>query len=264
MSGFGRPCHFWHDPSVIVLSRRQLLALLVLCGAVILHATMWPYNFRFDVGSVPTRLLSATHLPFSENRLVEKKDLVLNVILFLPFGALLFLYRIKGVAASRSVFAPTLLGMIFSILIETTQCLLPTRTPSLVDICTNTLGALLGAIAARTSLRVIEETTGEELSTYLTGWRGYFAYCETPSVLRDLDSWVRRRLRCVVWKQWKRGRTRFAELRKRDVNRNLAARTAGSAHGPWNLSHSPALSFALPNVYFDSLGLPTLAARKIA
>jgi RNA-directed DNA polymerase len=104
----------------------------------------------------------------------------------------------------------------------------------------------------------------EQLGTYLTGWRGYFAYCETPSVLGNLDSWVRRRLRCVVWKQWKRGRTRFAELRKRDVNRNLAAKAAGSAHGPWNLSRSHALSFALPNVYFDSLGLPTLAARRIA
>jgi RNA-directed DNA polymerase len=104
----------------------------------------------------------------------------------------------------------------------------------------------------------------KELSTYLIGWRGYFAYCETPSVLGNLDSWVRRRLRCVVWKQWKRGRTRLAELRKRDVNRNLAAKAAGSAHGPWNLSRSPALSFALPNVYFDSLGLPTLAARRIA
>jgi len=103
----------------------------------------------------------------------------------------------------------------------------------------------------------------EQLRTYLIGWRGYFAYCETPSVLRDLDSWVRRRLRCVVWKQWKRGHTRFAELRKRDVNRNLAAKAAGSAHGPWNVSRSPALSFALPNTYFDSLGLPTLAARKI-
>jgi RNA-directed DNA polymerase len=104
----------------------------------------------------------------------------------------------------------------------------------------------------------------EQLGTYLIGWRGYFAYCETPSVLGNLDSWVRRRLRCVVWKQWKRGRTRFAELRKRDVNRNLAAKTAGSAHGPWNVSRSPALSVALPNVYFDSLGLPTLAARRIA
>ena len=104
----------------------------------------------------------------------------------------------------------------------------------------------------------------EQLGTYLIGWRGYFAYCETPSVLGNLDSWVRRRLRCVVWKQWKRGRTRFAELRKRKVSKDLAAKTAGSAHGPWNLSRSPALSIALPNAYFDSLGLPALAARRIA
>jgi RNA-directed DNA polymerase len=104
----------------------------------------------------------------------------------------------------------------------------------------------------------------KHLSTYLTGWRGYFAYCELPSMLRDLDSWVRRRLRCVVWKQWKQSRTRFMELRRRDVNKDLAAKTAGSARGPWNLSRSPALSFALPNVYFNSLGLPTLAVRRIA
>ena len=104
----------------------------------------------------------------------------------------------------------------------------------------------------------------KELSTYLIGWRGYFAYCETPSVLLRLDSWIRRRLRCVVWKQWKRGRTRFTELRKRGVSKDLAATAAGSAHGPWNLSRSPALSVALPNVCFDSLGLPTLAARRTA
>ncbi len=56
-----------------------------------------------------------------------------------------------------------------------------------------------------------------ELATYLTGWRGYFGYCETPSVLRDLDSWIQRRLRCVVWKQWKRGRRRYEALRARGV-----------------------------------------------
>jgi VanZ family protein len=143
-------------------SRKQILGLLILCGAVILHATMWPYNFRFDWGSVPARLLFATHLPFGYGGLGEKKDIVLNVILFLPFGALLFLHRAKGIAASRSVLAPALLGMLFSVLIETTQCLLPTRTPSLVDVTTNTLGALLGAIAARTSLRMAEQTTEEE------------------------------------------------------------------------------------------------------
>jgi len=52
--------------------------------------------------------------------------------------------------------------MFFSVVLETTQCLLPTRTPSLVDVCTNTIGALLGAVAARISLRVIEQTTEEE------------------------------------------------------------------------------------------------------
>lgn len=99
----------------------------------------------------------------------------------------------------------------------------------------------------------------EQLSRYLTGWRGYFGFCQTPSVLRGLDSWIRRRLRCFQWKQWKRGKTRFAELRKRGVGKNLAAQTAGSPHGPWRISRSPALSIALPGAYFDSLGLPHLA-----
>ena len=103
-----------------------------------------------------------------------------------------------------------------------------------------------------------------ELATYLRGWRGYFAFCETPSVLRDLDSWVHRRLRCVVWKQWKRGRRRFAELRRRGIGRDLAAQTAGSPHGPWHIGRSPALNYALPGAYFLSLGLPRLAARACA
>src|SRR5690606_28373337 len=91
-----------------------------------------------------------------------------------------------------------------------------------------------------------------DLATYLRGWHGYFRFCETHSVLRDLDSWVRRRLRAVVWKQWKRGHRRYAELRQRGVGCELAAKTAGSSHGPWRLARSPALSFALPTVYFDS------------
>ena len=99
------------------------------------------------------------------------------------------------------------------------------------------------------------------LKLFLTGWRGYFGFCETPSVLRKLDAWIRRRLRLVLWRQWKRGRTRFAELRQLGVGRDLAAQSAGSAHGPWRLSRSPALSFALPNTYFISLGLPSLAPR---
>jgi RNA-directed DNA polymerase len=98
----------------------------------------------------------------------------------------------------------------------------------------------------------------EELSIYLRGWQSYFGFCETPSVLHGLEKWLRRRLRSVLWKQWKRGSRRFAELRKRDIGRDLAAKTAGSAHGPWHLANSKALAYALPNAYFDSLGLPRL------
>jgi RNA-directed DNA polymerase len=71
-----------------------------------------------------------------------------------------------------------------------------------------------------------------ELSVYLVGWRGYFGFCQTPSALRALDEWTRRRLRAIAWKQWKRGRTRFAELRRRGAGRDLAAKTAGSPHSP--------------------------------
>jgi RNA-directed DNA polymerase len=105
------------------------------------------------------------------------------------------------------------------------------------------------------------ERMARELASYLRGWIGYFGKCETPSVLKSLEEWTRRRLRSVAWKQWKRGTRRFVELRKRDVNAPLAAKTAGSSHGPWRLANSPALAFALPNAYFDSLGIPRLTVR---
>ena len=97
-----------------------------------------------------------------------------------------------------------------------------------------------------------------QLSKYLTGWRGYYGFCQTASVLRDLDSWIHRRLRAVVWKQWKHGSTRYAELRARHVGRDLAAQTAGSPHGPWRIARSPALHSAFPSQFFDHLGLPRL------
>jgi RNA-directed DNA polymerase len=104
----------------------------------------------------------------------------------------------------------------------------------------------------------------KELSVYLIGWRGYFGFCQTPSVLRALDEWLRRRLRAVAWKQWKRGSTRFAELRRRGVGRDLAAQTAGSPHGPWRLGNSPALNIAMPNRYLGSLGLASVAVPRPA
>jgi RNA-directed DNA polymerase len=106
------------------------------------------------------------------------------------------------------------------------------------------------------------ERMAEELGRYLRGWLGYFGRCQTPSVLQGLEEWTRRRLRSVIWKQWKRGTVRFAELRKRGVDKDLAARTAGSPHGPWRLANSPALALALPNAYFDSLGIPRLTGGR--
>ena len=107
----------------------------------------------------------------------------------------------------------------------------------------------------------IEQMT-KELSSYLRGWKGYFGFCETPSVLERLDQWIRQRLRSVIWKQWKRGRIRFAKLHQRGVSRDLAAQTAGSSHGPWRIANSPAMKYAFPNAYFDLLGVPRLYAGE--
>lgn len=99
----------------------------------------------------------------------------------------------------------------------------------------------------------------EELTSYLNGWRAYFGYCETPSVFEKLDKWIRRRLRAVAWRQWKRGRTRYVALCRHNVAPDLAAQTCGSSKGPWRLSKSPALNQALPKRYLATLGLPCLA-----
>jgi RNA-directed DNA polymerase len=122
----------------------------------------------------------------------------------------------------------------------------------------NRLKARIAELTRRTRGVSLERMT-KELAQYLIGWRGYFGFCQTPSVLKVLDGWIRRRLRSVLWKQWKRGRIRYRELRDRGVSKALAAQTAGSSHGPWRISKSPALSVALPNAFFTRLGLPALA-----
>lgn len=95
-----------------------------------------------------------------------------------------------------------------------------------------------------------------ELRITLLGWKAYFGINEVTSRLRDLDKWIRRRLRSYIWKQW--GRSGYRNLRRLGIDRWLAWNTAKSAHGPWRLSASPALYRALPNRYFKNLGLPSL------
>jgi len=100
-----------------------------------------------------------------------------------------------------------------------------------------------------------------DVAEYLRGWIGYFGRCETPEVLAELEKWLRPRLRSLVWKQWKRGTTRYRELRKRGIAVQEVAQTAGSSGGPWHLANSPAVKLALPNAFFASLGLPALTAH---
>src|ERR1700683_2836831 len=101
-----------------------------------------------------------------------------------------------------------------------------------------------------------------QVTTYLRGWLGYFDDCQTPSVLKTLESWLRRRLRSVVWKQWKRGRTRFRELRKRGVRPDSRRKPRGVRTGPGGSRDCPGFTIALPNAYFAQLGLPPMVVRS--
>jgi RNA-directed DNA polymerase len=95
-----------------------------------------------------------------------------------------------------------------------------------------------------------------DLRRYLEGWYGYCGFAEAQSGFKELDSWLRRRRRGYQWKPW--GRRRYRERRRRGISRELAWNTVRSAHGPWRLSHRPALAIALPGSYFDGLDLPRL------
>jgi RNA-directed DNA polymerase len=109
----------------------------------------------------------------------------------------------------------------------------------------------------RSSGRNIEEVV-KSLTVYLSGWINYFGFSQISKPFEDLDSWIRRRLRCMLWKQW--GRRRYRELRARGVSQQVAWITSKSGRGFWRLSHSPAVQQALSNEFFAKLGLLSLAA----
>jgi group II intron reverse transcriptase/maturase len=100
----------------------------------------------------------------------------------------------------------------------------------------------------------------QEINEYTQGWIGYFRLAETPSVYQELDEWLRRRLRQLVWKRWKRGRTRYRELVALGVPPNRAALGA-VAKSPWRMSRSPVVNEALSNAYWQKLGLKSIAER---
>ena len=102
----------------------------------------------------------------------------------------------------------------------------------------------------------------KELNAYIGGWLGYYKLVETPTTFRDLDSWIRRRLRCFIIKQWiNNSHTRFRNLTAMGVGKKLACGVAASRKGPWALSNSKPLKVATPNRLFTKMGLICLQNR---
>ena len=100
-----------------------------------------------------------------------------------------------------------------------------------------------------------------DLNPLLRGWAGYFGFTQWPE-LASLDGWTRRRLRCVVWVQWKTRGRRYHELRRLKVPERTASAAIFSPKGPWRLSSSSALHRAFTNARFRTLGL--LSMEKLA
>ena len=99
------------------------------------------------------------------------------------------------------------------------------------------------------------EQIASELQGYVPGWKSYFRLAQTPKVMRELDEWLRHRLRSVQLKQWRRGTTMFRELRKLGATVEVAARIAGNARRWWHNSRL-SLNRVMPVSYFDALGVP--------
>jgi RNA-directed DNA polymerase len=99
----------------------------------------------------------------------------------------------------------------------------------------------------------------EEINRFTVGWTNYFALADTPSVFEGLDAWLRRRLRQVRWKEWKRPRTRERKLKKLGIPKREAREWSYSRKGYWRISGSPVLSRALPNAYWADQGLKGFA-----
>jgi hypothetical protein len=98
-----------------------------------------------------------------------------------------------------------------------------------------------------------------ELRGYLLGWKAYFKLADTPGIFRDLDKWIRHRLRALQLKQWKRGKTIYRELRARGMP-DVGARQVAANARRWCHNARLKIHIALPNAYCDALGVPRLAA----
>ncbi len=101
----------------------------------------------------------------------------------------------------------------------------------------------------------------EKLNQYLMGWCGYFALADTSSIFKSLDSWIKRRLRMCLWKNWKKPQTRVRNLTRLKVPYGKAYEWGNTRKGYWRISKSPILHRTLGNSYWESQGLKSLKVR---
>ena len=97
-----------------------------------------------------------------------------------------------------------------------------------------------------------------ELNPILRGWMAYFKLTESAKVLEELDGWLRHKLRCILWRQWKRPYTRAKNLMKAGLTEERAFRSAFNQRGPWWNSGASHMNQAFPKSFFDRLGLVSL------
>jgi len=117
----------------------------------------------------------------------------------------------------------------------------------------------LRQLTRRTRHGTLEEII-QNINEYTMGWIGYFRLADTPSVFADIDEWLRRRLRQLLWKRWKQGKTRWRRLVALGVPPDQAAGGA-AGRSPWRMAASPVVSRALNNAYWQKQGLGNIAER---
>ena len=100
--------------------------------------------------------------------------------------------------------------------------------------------------------------TIEALNPVLRGWVSYFRLTEVKGVLQELDGWIRRKLRCLLWRQWKRPATRNKRLQERGLGETRAWKSASNGRGPWWNAGASHMNAAYPKRFFDELGLVSL------
>jgi RNA-directed DNA polymerase len=103
-----------------------------------------------------------------------------------------------------------------------------------------------------------------QLALYMRGWMGYFGLSETYAVVRQLDHWIRRRVRCCYWKMWKTRRQRIRQLLRLGVKQKDAILHGLGSHGCWAMSRTPAVNQALSLQWLRKQGLPSLTEQWVA